>query len=144
MSDMASNFGNISMGRKALIRSELEEYLALPVEKVKDPLKWWFENSKAYPNLSKMAFDYLSAPGKSNIYYIPSVLIIISATSTVVERVFSQGRQILHFTRNRLKGSSIRAYLCLGSWGRLDMLRIEDIVKVITVKKRSRSDSEEI
>jgi hAT family C-terminal dimerisation region len=45
-------------------RNELEEYLALPVEHVKDPVKWWYVNRKAYPNLSQMALDYLSIPGE--------------------------------------------------------------------------------
>ncbi|KDQ49145.1 hypothetical protein JAAARDRAFT_109631, partial [Jaapia argillacea MUCL 33604] len=64
-----------------------------------------------YPNLHRMALDYLSIP----------------ATSTAVERVFSQGRQLLHFTRNRLSPSSIRAAICLGSWGRHDLIHMPDL-----------------
>ena len=45
---------------------ELDEYPAVPVEKVKDPLEWWCNHQKVYPALSLMAFDYLSAPSKSN------------------------------------------------------------------------------
>ncbi|KAJ7441170.1 hypothetical protein B0H11DRAFT_1749904, partial [Mycena galericulata] len=43
------------------------------------------------------------------------------ATCTGVERVFSKGRQLLHFTRNRLSGKSVRTFLCLGSWSRHDL-----------------------
>ena len=43
--------------------NELDEYLSLSVEKVKDPLKWWYANRKAYPQLSCMALNYLSVPG---------------------------------------------------------------------------------
>jgi hypothetical protein len=73
------------------------------------------------------------------MYLRTDVLIsIVSATSTAVERVFSQGRQLLHFNRNRLPPSSIRAFLCLGSWGRHDLLQMEDILKAVGSKKRQR------
>ena len=62
-----------------------------------------------------MALDYLSIP----------------ATSTAVERVFSRGRHILPFTRNRLSASTIRAYLCLGSWCSKNLVGIPEIVSVI-------------
>lgn len=65
------------------------------------------------------------------------------ATSTAVERVFSQGRQLLSFTRSRLRPSSIRAFLCLGSWGRNDLILFEDIlaaVKENSKRKRELSD----
>jgi hypothetical protein len=45
-------------------RNELDEYLALPVVGIKDPLKWWTDNRAAYPNLARMALDYLSILGK--------------------------------------------------------------------------------
>lgn len=57
-------FGNISVGKKVPKRSEIDVYLSLAVENVKDPLKWWVDNRQAYPNLSRMARDYLSIPGK--------------------------------------------------------------------------------
>ncbi|KAG1815364.1 hypothetical protein EV424DRAFT_1348474 [Suillus variegatus] len=62
-------------------------------------------------------------------------------TSTAVERVFSQGRHLLHFTRNRLSPSSTRAFLCLGSWLRCDLVAPEDLTKIMTsLKKRKRED----
>ncbi|KAF8188173.1 hypothetical protein K438DRAFT_1477939, partial [Mycena galopus ATCC 62051] len=42
------------------------------------------------------------------------------ATSSGVEQVFSKGLQLLHFTRNRLSGKSVRTFLCLGSWSKHD------------------------
>ncbi|EIM80532.1 uncharacterized protein STEHIDRAFT_67813, partial [Stereum hirsutum FP-91666 SS1] len=48
------------------------------------------------------------------------------ATSTAVERVFSQGRHLLHFTRSRLSGKSIRVFMCLGAWNRADLITVED------------------
>jgi hAT family C-terminal dimerisation region len=43
---------------------EIDVYLTSAVEKVKDPLMWWWDHRKVYPNLSIMALDYLSAPGE--------------------------------------------------------------------------------
>ncbi|KIN96071.1 hypothetical protein M404DRAFT_1007026 [Pisolithus tinctorius Marx 270] len=77
-----------------------------------------------YPNLHRMALDYLSVP----------------ATSTAVERVFSQGRQLLHFTRNRLSGNSVRAFLCLGSWMRHDVVSPEDLIAIIRQKRKRPSE----
>jgi len=57
-------FGNISVTKQVGSRScELREYLRKPVENVKDPMKWWVANRHVYPNLHRMALDYLSIPG---------------------------------------------------------------------------------
>jgi hypothetical protein len=64
--------------------------------------------------------------------------------STAVERVFSQGRHILHFTRNRLSPSAIHAYLCLGSWARHGLVSASDFVKAIqSESKRKREEDAE-
>ncbi|KAJ7488456.1 hypothetical protein B0H11DRAFT_1720448 [Mycena galericulata] len=60
------------------------------------------------------------------------------ATSVAVERVFSLGRRLLHFTRNRMSATSFRRLLCLGSWGRRDLLRINDLIAACSPKKRKR------
>ena len=44
---------------------ELDDYLAAPLEKVRDPLQWWWDHRTSYPTLSKMAFDFLSVPRES-------------------------------------------------------------------------------
>jgi len=91
-----------------------------------------------------MALDYLSIPGE---YYFTLVFVYIMttfplATSTAVERVFSQGRQLLSFTRNRLSASNIRAFLCLGSWGRSDLIFFEDVISAVRGNsKRQREES---
>jgi len=72
-------------------------------------------------------------------------MVYLIATSTAVERVFSQGRQLLSFTRNRLSASSIRAFLCLGSWGRNDLILFEDVLAAVkgnSKRKRELSDIE--
>jgi hypothetical protein len=56
------DFGDIPMDNVAEV-SELETYLAQPVEKVRDVISWWWDHRAAFPKLSVMALDYLSAPG---------------------------------------------------------------------------------
>lgn len=63
-SDEEFDFANIPMD-DVRDRDELEEFLAQPIEDVRDPLKWWWEHREAFPYLSAMAFDYLSVPGKA-------------------------------------------------------------------------------
>ncbi|KAJ7442838.1 hypothetical protein B0H11DRAFT_1748853, partial [Mycena galericulata] len=60
------------------------------------------------------------------------------ATSVAVERVFSHGRCLLHFTCNRMSAVSFRRLLCLGSWGRRDLLRINDLIAACSPKKCKR------
>ena len=56
---------------------------------------------------------------------------VILATSTAVERVFSQGRQLLQFTHNRFSGGSIRLLLCFWDWSRKDMINTDHVVEAI-------------
>ncbi|KAG2034477.1 hypothetical protein BDR03DRAFT_869930, partial [Suillus americanus] len=52
----------------------------------------------------------------------------------------SQGRQLLHFTRNRLAPSTIRTFLCSGAWSRSDLLAIEDLLAPVrSAEGKSRS-----
>jgi hypothetical protein len=74
--------------------NELDDYLSQAIEKVSDPIGWWWDHWKVYPKLSAMAFDYLSVPGK--FYLLRFVRLFTDglwflATSTAVERLFSQG-----------------------------------------------------
>jgi len=61
-----ASFGNLSV-TTCPRESEIQEYLSLPVENVKNPLKWWEDNKHIYPSLHRMALDYISIPGT---YYI--------------------------------------------------------------------------
>ena len=54
--------------------NELDEYLSHAIEKVKDPVAWWWDHQKVYPQLSVMALDYLSILGKP---FIISNLVIV-------------------------------------------------------------------
>jgi hypothetical protein len=49
---------------------ELQEYLAQPPERTRvNPLRWWWDKHQTWPNLSRMALDYLCIPG---MFYYPS------------------------------------------------------------------------
>ena len=65
------------------------------------------------------------------------------ATSTSVERVFSQGRQLLSYTRNRMTGKTVRALLCFGDWCRKDIVSMVDIVEAVRDNKGKRKWSSE-
>ena len=62
------------------------------------------------------------------------------ATSTAVEHVFSQGRQVLHFTRNRLSPSSIHASMCFGAWSRKNLVHMPDLVEAISAKGKRKHE----
>ena len=47
--------------------------------------------------------------------------------SVAVERVFSKGRLIISHVRNRLSAQSTRALLCLGYWGKMDLIKLDDL-----------------
>ena len=93
-------------------------------------LLWWTEHKATYPNRSRMALDYLSI---LSMYPFTSEIdrhadsCFAAATSTDVERVFSQGRLLLSHIRNRLLSQLIRALMCLGSWCQLGLVKGADM-----------------
>ena len=50
--------------------NELNNYLSQPIEKVTDPIKWWWDHRKVFPKLSGMAFDFLSVPGTFYLMFL--------------------------------------------------------------------------
>lgn len=46
------------------LRDELDRYLGTDPESVGDVIAWWHDRRNAYPELSRMALDYLTIPGK--------------------------------------------------------------------------------
>jgi hypothetical protein len=64
--DITTNFLDIPMDGLVDI-NELDDYLSQAIEKVSDPIAWWWDHQKVYPKLSAMAFDYLSVPGKFDL-----------------------------------------------------------------------------
>ncbi|KIL54124.1 hypothetical protein M378DRAFT_60186, partial [Amanita muscaria Koide BX008] len=80
-----------------------------------DPLRWWYEQQHLYPGLSRMARDYHSIP----------------ATSVDVERIFSGGRMLLSYLRNRLQVESTRALLCVGEWCKKRIMTDKDLLAAL-------------
>ena len=65
-----------------------------------DILLWWKNHQSIYPNLSRMARDFLS----------------IKATSVPAERLFSRSSLLIRKHRNRLKKDIARELLCINDW----------------------------
>jgi hypothetical protein len=89
----------------------------------------------------------ISASLASNIFIVIRSHLTLppKATSTAVERVFSQGCQLLSFTRNHLSASSIHAFLCLSSWGCHDLIFFEHVLAAVkgnSKRKQEESDSD--
>ena len=54
---------------------ELDKYLSHTIEKVKDPIAWWWDHQKVYPQLSAMALNCLSIPGMCQ--FLISILAVV-------------------------------------------------------------------
>lgn len=62
--DFDGIFGPSKTLTDALPYDEVTHYLNLGAEEeCDDPIEWWWTHRKKYPNLSRMALDYLSIPG---------------------------------------------------------------------------------
>jgi hypothetical protein len=93
--------GRLFKKRRIEKLDELQVYLSLPtVDETVNSLEWWKSNMSQFPNLSKMAYDYLSIP----------------ATSVPSEQCFSASKNLITDNRNRLAGKTVRACMCLRSW----------------------------
>lgn len=51
------------------LRSELDQYLSTDVVYVADPIAWWHERRALYPQLSRMALDFLTIPGMYFVFF---------------------------------------------------------------------------
>lgn len=82
---------------------EFTRFINAPEDNIKIPvLDWWQQpqQKEAYPRLQRMAIDVLTAP----------------ATSADGERVFSNGRRVIPWTRASLNPSTIEEILCMKHW----------------------------
>jgi len=98
--------------RTSRAKSEIDVYLDEPVVQIHDYftiLDYWRINSDRFPQLSRMARDYLAVPG----------------TSTPSERAFSGGRQLITDFRCSLSGDTITACMLLKNWLR----QWEDVIQ---------------
>ncbi len=80
---------------------ELKTYFGKSLEDYStDPIDWWNKNKDCFPNISKMAFDYITIP----------------ATSVPSEQVFSRAGDLITKKRNRLEKKTIKALMLADSW----------------------------
>lgn len=123
-------------------RNECLEYIDSPNEidydlNSEDPLyepkvaKFWKNNTGRFPNLARMARDILAVQGGS----------------VGVERVFSMGRDVIPYRRNRLESKSIRATMIVKSYFQeelrrdisgldpdVEMIRLQDLSALVDYK----------
>ena len=107
--------------------NELDCYLAADIEDTKDLLMWWYEHHGAFPNLLRMARNYLLIPGKSNNLSTVPKYLLFPATTVDVEHVFSQGWLVLSHICSHLSVQSTRALLCLGAWCQHGLVKVQDL-----------------
>jgi hypothetical protein len=50
--------------RKTATKDELDIYLSSDTENCDNPFKWWDDRRDRFPNLARMAIDYLAIPGE--------------------------------------------------------------------------------
>ena len=78
-----------------------------------------------------MAMDYLSIPSMYTSIFTALQLVsqYYQATAVDVERVFSRGRTVLSYQRNRLGVQTVRALLCVEDWIKAGLIKDKDLVK---------------
>ncbi|KAF7763751.1 hypothetical protein Agabi119p4_8288 [Agaricus bisporus var. burnettii] len=106
---------------------EVLKYMDNGQEKTFTPLEWWVNHRSTYPRLSRMALDYLSVP----------------PTSVDVERVFSKGRMVLSYLRNRLTPTTTRGLLCINEWSSKGLLPEKDMLEWIRNVQEKVGESED-
>jgi hypothetical protein len=81
---------------------------------VSDSLSWWLEltQQQTYPNLSRMAIDFLSIP----------------AMSAAPERCFSATKETITDKRNKLGSEVIQAFDCLKSLVQTKGVQVESVL----------------
>ena len=64
MQNIFDNLPTLSAPKAKELRDELTRYLSMDPEQVDNVLLWWHERKIMYPQLSRMALDYLTIPGE--------------------------------------------------------------------------------
>jgi hypothetical protein len=91
-----------------------EPNLILDEDNKFDILKWWSENLKRFPSLSKLV----------------KVLLMVPMTSVASESAFSTGGRVIDDHRTRLNEDIIEALICTQDWIKADRAK--------TIKQRKR------
>lgn len=73
-----------------------------------------------------------------------TIYLSLSATSTDVKHILSQGRLVLSHIWNRLLAQSTCALLCLGNWSLLGYIKDKDITAVTVLPEVLGDEDEEL
>ncbi|KAG1801814.1 uncharacterized protein BJ212DRAFT_1241445, partial [Suillus subaureus] len=65
-------------------------------------------------------------------------------TSVNVEHLFSHGQLLLSHVCSHLSAQSTRALLCLSTWSHLNLINMEDVLKVTTLPDIEGDAEEEL
>ena len=96
------------------VMSELDIYLEEKVELPQvDPIEWWRTYESRFPNLSRMARDYLAIP----------------ATSVPSERCFSLAGNVLTKQRSSMTEGMANAIMCCKYWLGYDEFSTQDMLQ---------------
>ena len=91
---------------------QLKAYLAEEFAQVytdQSPIPYWISKLSVWPQLARMALDVYSTP----------------ACSDEPERIFSEGGALLVPRRRQFSGDHVREILCLRSWQRSGIVRLD-------------------
>lgn len=122
---MSAVFGNSQSTEMQSLISELNIYLEEKVELPQvDPIEWWRTYESRFPNLSRMARDYLAIP----------------ATSVPSERCFSIAGSVLTKRRSSMTEGMANSIMCCKYWLGFEEFCPQDLSQLIEVGEEVELD----
>lgn len=107
---------------------ELRKYLDCGAESMDtDVHEYWYGKRTVYPNLSRMAKDYLA----------------VLASSASSERVFSTAKHLIGLNRMCLNPQTMEANICLRSWIRAGFITAESMLEKVSPASPEGLEDEE-
>ena len=86
------------------------------MEDVTNTLAWWYEKCTMFPQLLRMALNYLSILGECEFVYNPinSANFELSLVMLIdIEQIFSHGQLLFSHTHSHLSTQTMCAVLCI-------------------------------
>src|SRR6266536_4238967 len=103
---------------------EYQHYCDTPTVETIEAISWWIEpeQQKRYPNLSRMALDYLSIPGMS----------------AEPKRLFSATKHTIEDLRYRIRSDTVEALQCLRSWLKIKDSEFEGLTRWVEEEAKEK------